>query len=70
MSNVVVVSGLIGILIVAGVFVLMRISLAKDHPPYIEYDGVQATVYVYERIRSGSRYFDYKFINENGKWKY
>lgn len=70
MSNVVVLSGLIGILIVAGVFVLMRISLAKDHPPYIEYDGVQATVYVYERIRSGSRYFDYKFINENGKWKY
>ncbi len=70
LSIVLIASILIGILFVAGVVVLMRISLAKDHPPYIEYTGAQATVYVYERSRSGSRYYDYKFVNENGKWKY
>ena len=70
LSSVLIASILIGILFVAGVVVLMRISLAKDHPPYIEYAGTQATVYVYERSRSGSRYYDYKFVNENGKWKY
>ena len=43
LSIVLIASILIGILFVAGVVVLMRISLAKDHPPYIEYDGVQTS---------------------------
>ncbi|MBR3102904.1 MAG: hypothetical protein IKH46_03690 [Lachnospiraceae bacterium] len=58
------------ILFMAGLAVAMLRSLESDHPPYIEYAGALANVYVFQRTRAGSRYFDYIFINENGKWKY
>ena len=50
-----------------------RLTYAK-HPPYVKYPakgGSLAYVYIYETPRGGrARYFDYKFMCKNGKWRY
>ena len=50
-----------------------RLTYAK-HPPYVKYPakgGNLVYVYIYETPRGGrARYFDYKFMCKNGKWRY
>ena len=48
-----------------------------EHPPYVEYSdsstGKLACVYMYKHTRPGrgpGRYYEHKFRQKNGKWKY